>query len=109
MLGLSKLGELLDRGLRTEKPRRNGITIVLDKGIGCNEIADLGETSADHFDYAKIAWASALITKNLEKKLKSYASFNITPLLGGTLFEYAYMRGGAERLLEVVKDTKLHV
>jgi len=95
---------------RTGKPRRNGVTIVLDKGeLGPNSIADLAATCGAHWDYAKVAWASSLITGGLENKLACYRRLGITPLFGGTLFEYAYLRNRVPVLLDLARELRVHV
>jgi phosphosulfolactate synthase len=82
---------------------------VLDTGLGLNAIADLSAVAGAHWDYAKIAWGSALITGNLSAKLALYRELAITPLLGGTLFEYALLHGLIEELLAFVRDEGLHI
>jgi phosphosulfolactate synthase len=110
MTGAARLLEgMLDPVGRTGKPRSSGLTIVLDTGHGLHAIDDMIQTVGQHCDYAKIAWGSALITANLDEKLDAYRRAAIRPLLGGTLFEYCYVRGRAERLLAFCRDQKLHV
>lgn len=101
--------ELLDRGERTTKPRQSGLTIILDKGLGVRAVEDLGEVAGAHCDFAKIAWGSALITGRLEDKIAAYRRFDIEPLIGGTLFEYCYLRGRVDQLLEICGRHQLHV
>lgn len=104
------LAEILDRGERTSKPREFGITMLLDRGeVGPGSIADLGRVAGAHADYAKIAWASALISGALVDKIQAYRGAGITPTIGGTLFEYSYLRGKVPALLEVVKELRVHV
>ena len=101
---------LLDRGDRTAKPRTNGLTLMIDKGqMGIRAIDDFAEIAGGYCDYAKIAWGSALITQNLEAKIERYRHHGITPMLGGTLFEYAYLRGRVPQLLDFAKHYKLHI
>ncbi len=99
---------LLDT-VRTAKPRAYGITIALDTGRGLNAIADLAEVSGSHCDYAKLAWGSVLVTENYEAKIAAYRGHGIIPLLGGTLFEYAYLRNKVPTLLDFVRETGLHI
>jgi phosphosulfolactate synthase len=94
---------------RNAKPRAHGLTIALDTGLGVRRAADLVETSAAHLDFVKIAWGSSLITGNLDAKLDVYRSAGVSPLLGGTLFEYAFLHGTLEELLALVRETKLHI
>jgi phosphosulfolactate synthase len=97
-------GVLLQSVGRTHKPRTDGITVVLDTGLGPHRIADLASVAGEHVDYAKIAWGSALITCDLEDKLRKYRAHGITPLLGGTLFEYAFVWGKVDELLDFVRE-----
>jgi phosphosulfolactate synthase len=101
--------ELLGTSERTAKPRATGLTIVLDKGLGLGQIADLVGVSGAHCDYAKIAWGSALITGNLSAKIDAYRRAGVTPLLGGTLFEYAYLRDRVPALLALAIELDIHV
>lgn len=94
---------------RTSKPRSNGISLVLDTGLGINAIRDYAAVNGDAWDFAKIAWGSALITANLVEKIELYRELGIEPLLGGTLFEYMSLRGKLDDLLAFVKGTGLHV
>ena len=103
------LDGLLDPVGRTAKPRTSGITIALDKGVGLHAIEDLAGVAGPYVDYAKVAWASALITRNLEEKLDAYRRADIQPLLGGTLFEYCYLRGRADQLLAFCRQHGLRV
>jgi len=101
------LGDILARGLRTQKPRNIGITMLLDRGeMGPATLRDLMTVVGDHADYAKLAWASTLIMGDgtLEQKLDVYRAANITPLFGGTLFEYAYLQNKVPVLLDYIRD-----
>src|SRR5450432_3703298 len=100
---------VLDTSERTVKPRSYGLTIALDTGLGVRHAADLVETSGAHLDYVKIAWGSSLITGNLDAKLDVYRKGGVQPMIGGTLFEYAFLHGKLEELLALVKATKLHI
>ena len=100
---------VLDASDRVTKPREYGVTVALDVGLGCREAADLVETSGAHVDFVKIAWGSSLITGNLEAKLDVYRNGKCAPLLGGTLFEYAYLHGKLDELHALIKATRMHI
>jgi phosphosulfolactate synthase len=100
---------VLDTSERTVKPRPYGLTIALDTGLGSRRAADLVEACGDHLDFVKIAWGSSLITGDLEAKLDIYRKGGVAPLLGGTLFEYAFLHGKLEELLALVRATRLHI
>lgn len=100
---------VLDASDRNSKPRSFGLTIALDTGLGPRKAADLVETASDHVDFVKIAWGSSLITGHLEEKLEVYRRGGVAPLLGGTLFEYAFLHGKLEELYALVRGTKMHI
>jgi len=100
---------VLDDSERTTKPRTFGLTIALDTGLGVRRAADLVETCGAHVDFVKIAWGSSLITGNLQAKLDVYREGGVSPLLGGTLFEYAYLHNKLEQLFALIRDTNMHI
>ena len=104
----SKVALLSDVG-RALKPRTNGLSVVLDTGWGVRAIHDMAEVAGAYCDMAKIAWGSALITANLSEKLAAYRAHGIEPLFGGTLFEYAYLRGSVPLLVDLVKEHQVRI
>lgn len=72
---------------RTEKTRGHGITMMMDKGMSMKEVENFIDACGDYTDIAKFGFGTALITKNLEDKIKLYKSAGIRPYFGGTLFE----------------------
>lgn len=77
---------------RSEKPRNNGITMALDKGLGYETAKSLMEIAGDYVDLLKFGWGTIVIHDRdiIMDKIKMYESFAITPYPGGTLFEIAY-------------------
>ena len=100
---------VLDTSDRTEKPRAFGLTIGLDTGLGVRRAADLVEVCAEHLDFIKIAWGSSLITGNLDAKLEIYRAGGVSPMLGGTLFEYAFLHRKLDDLFALIRETKMHI
>lgn len=86
---------------RMNKPRKNGITMMLDKGMGMNTLNDLMEVSGEFIDLAKFGWGtSALHDRELIKnKAEMYLSYDVTPYPGGTLFELAYLKNKFDEFL----------
>lgn len=72
---------------RTQRPRKNGVTMMMDKGLSMREAENFCEANADHTDMVKFGFGTSVITKNLEEKLKIYRSAGIKCYFGGTLFE----------------------
>ncbi len=81
--------DLLELPQRSPKPRRQGITHVLDKGLSVAEIDGLVEVAGDYIDIVKLGWGTALATGNLSAKLVRYRQHGIPVVLGGTLTELA--------------------
>ena len=52
---------VLPQTKRFSKPRTEGITMVIDKGLGITEMRDLLEMAASHIDFIKIAFGSSAL------------------------------------------------
>jgi phosphosulfolactate synthase len=83
----------LDLPARPGKPRAEGLTHVLDKGLNLREIEGMFDTAGQFVDIVKFGWGTSYITNNLEKKIALYRSFETPVVCGGTLFEAVYARG----------------
>lgn len=77
---------------RTQKPRVNGLTMVMDKGLSVREVEDFLEVAGPHADIIKLGWSTSYVTPNLERKLKVYKDAGIPVYFGGTLFEAFIIR-----------------
>jgi phosphosulfolactate synthase len=73
--------------------RHGGLTHVLDKGLGPRAWADVLETAGEYIVIVKLGWGTSYVTRNLEKKIALYRSFDAPVVCGGTLFEAAYAKG----------------
>ncbi|GAA0875265.1 phosphosulfolactate synthase [Wandonia haliotis] len=88
---------------RSSRPRKKGVTMMMDKGLGLKETELFIEGNAPYTDIVKFGFGTAMVTPNLEEKLKLYKQAGIRPYFGGTLFEVFYARGMHEdffRLLD---------
>ncbi|HYX88939.1 MAG TPA: phosphosulfolactate synthase [Gaiellaceae bacterium] len=83
----------LDLPPRPGKPRTEGLTHVIDKGLNLREIEGLFDTAGRYVDIVKLGWGTSYVTNNLEKKIALYRSFDTPVVCGGTLFEAVYARG----------------
>lgn len=90
---------LLDLPDRSPKPRRVGITHVLDRGLSLAEVDGLIEVAGEFVDLVKLGWGTALATGNLEGKLARYREYGIPVVLGGTLTELAIAQDRLEPLI----------
>lgn len=92
---------------RTSKPRQEGLTMVMDKGMSTREVEDLLEVSGQHFDIVKMGWATSYVTPNLKEKIELYHKNDIPVYLGGTLFEAFIARGQFKDYVDVLKKYDL--
>jgi phosphosulfolactate synthase len=92
---------------RTVKPRQDGITMVMDKGLSVREIEDMLSVSEPHIDIVKLGWATSFVTPNLDAKLDAYRSANIPYYFGGTLFEAFVVRNQFDDFRRLIDRYKL--
>src|SRR6266550_3724339 len=83
----------LDLPQRPGKPRTEGLTHVIDKGLNLRDIGGMFDTGGQFVDIVKLGWGTSYVTNNLEKKIALYRSFETPVVCGGTLFEAVYGRG----------------
>lgn len=77
---------------RTSKPRNEGYTMVMDKGLSLREVEDLIESSGEYIDIVKFGWATSYVYPKLTEKIKMYKDAGIPTYFGGTLFEAFIVR-----------------
>lgn len=92
---------------RPAKPRKKGLTMVIDKGLCINGATGLVLAGSEYIDFVKIGFGTALISPNLEKKLDIYREANITPYFGGTLFELFAVRKCFDDFIRFVEKYNL--
>ncbi|MBL7963233.1 MAG: phosphosulfolactate synthase [Flavobacteriales bacterium] len=78
---------------RSSKPREEGLTMVMDKGMSLRQAEDLIETSGHLVDVVKLGFGTSLVSRNLKEKIAIYRRNEIRVYLGGTLFEAFLARG----------------
>ena len=92
---------------RSVKPREQGITHVLDKGLSIADVDSLIEVAGASVDIVKLGWGTAVATGNLEAKLARYHEHGIPVVLGGTLTELAIAQDRFDRLIAWVHELGL--
>ncbi|MBI5557311.1 MAG: phosphosulfolactate synthase [Deltaproteobacteria bacterium] len=91
--------------LRTTKPRKLGLTMVLDKYLGTREASDLMEVNGQFIDILKLGWGTSRVypPKVLAEKIDIYKSHEILVCPGGTLFELAFLQKKIDSFLQEAK------
>lgn len=92
---------------RTEKPRTNGVTMVMDKGISLRQAEDFVNTSAQYVDFVKLGFGTSVISSNLREKVALYRKAGIKVYVGGTLFEAFVIRKQFNDYLKFITDLGL--
>jgi phosphosulfolactate synthase len=101
------MADLLDLPERSEKPRQQGLTHVLDRGLSLAEVDGLAEVAGDYVDVVKLGWGTAVATGNLKPKLDRYRQHEIPVMLGGTLTELAIAQNRLEQLIDWLRELEL--
>ena len=99
--------ELLNLPERATKPRQQGITHVLDRGLSVAAADGLIEVAGDYIDLVKLGWGTAVATGNLERKLDRYRDGGIPVMFGGTLTELALAQDRLDGLLSWINELGL--
>ena len=94
---------------RAGKPREEGLTYVLDKGLSVRRVEDMLGVAADYIDLVKLGWGTSVVTPGLDDKLRAYRSAGIDVYLGGTLFEAFYIRGQLDRYLDFLRGLEIGI
>ncbi len=84
---------------RPEKPRKSGVTMVMDKGLSMNEAANFIEKASEYTDLVKLGFGTSVFTPKLKEKINLYKSNGMSPYLGGTLFEAFAVRNMLDQYL----------
>jgi len=96
----------LDLPQRPGKPRSEGLTHVIDKGLNLRDIEGMFDTGGQFVDIVKLGWGTSYVTNNLEKKIALYRSFETPVVCGGTLFEAVYGRGRLDEFKQWLRNQR---
>ncbi|HTF04876.1 MAG TPA: phosphosulfolactate synthase [Bacteroidia bacterium] len=92
---------------RTNRPRKNGVTMVMDKGLGLKQAEQFIDACADYVDLVKLGFGTSAITPNLSEKIKLYKDAGFKVYLGGTLFEAFIIRDKFEDYIRFIEKLKI--
>src|SRR3954469_123912 len=89
---------------RSVKPRKEGVTMVMDKGISLRQAEDFISTSSQYVDFVKLGFGTSLISPNVKQKVKMYRDANMRVYVGGTLFEAFLVRDKFDDYVKYITD-----
>ena len=90
--------QFLDLPSRDAKPRRRGLTHVLDKGLDLARTEAFVGQCAHLVDIVKIGWGIGYVDSTLPARIRVYREADVSVSLGGTLVEVCAMQ---DRVLEL--------
>jgi phosphosulfolactate synthase len=90
-----------------ETPVHNGLTHVLDKGLGPRGWEDVLETSGAFIDIVKLGWGTAYVTQNLQRKLELLRAAGKPVVIGGTFLEAVIAQDKVDEYKSWISDLGL--
>lgn len=87
---------------RSEKPRKSGLTMVIDKGIGLHHLEDLIQTAGEYIDIIKLTFGTSAFYDEalLKEKNEIITSSRIDVMPGGTFLEVAAWQDSLDGYIE---------
>ena len=92
---------------RPNKPRSEGLTMVMDKGLSLNEAENMIALKSDLTDIVKLGFGTSILTKNIAEKIKLYQQSGMMVYTGGTLFEAFIVRNQFDDYCKLMDTLKL--
>ena len=94
---------------RAEKPRDEGLTMVMDKGLSLNEAENMVALKSELTDIVKLGFGTSLLTRYIDKKISLYKEAGIMVYTGGTLFEAFLVRNQFEDFCKLMDKLNLEM
>ena len=93
---------------RTEKPRTEGLTMLLDKRLSLNELNDLLNVAGNYIDIAKFGWGTSRVFPQevVKQKIELLTNNQILVGPGGTLFEVAFAQNKIDEFLNDARELR---
>ena len=90
---------------RPGKPREAGLTIVADRGMAMNRLADVIEAGSEYIDFFKIAIGAYRLQAEdlLKRKIAALRQAKIKVFFAGDVSEAAFLQGVSARFYATVK------
>ena len=94
---------------RPVKPRKTGLTMVMDKGLSIREAEDFMSVGSEYTDLVKLGFGTSLLTPGLEKKIRVYKNAGCIPYFGGTLFEAFVVRNMFREYIDLLDKYEINM
>jgi phosphosulfolactate synthase len=92
----------------TEKPRRQGLTMMVDLGLGLRRLEDILALGGDYVDLGKIAIGTPRFYDEglLREKFAIYTDHQVDPFMGGMFIEHYYAANGLQAMGRFYDEAK---
>ena len=77
---------------RTKKPRANGLTMVMDRGLSIDNTKNFIDMCSPHTDIVKLGFGTSAVSPHVRAKIDLYKEAGLLVYIGGTLFEAFVIR-----------------
>jgi phosphosulfolactate synthase len=89
---------------RKNKPRRSGVTMVMDKGLSIEEVKNFLSIAHPYVDIVKLGFGTSYVTPRLREKIEVYQSYDLPLYFGGTLFEAFLIRNQFRDYINMLEE-----
>ncbi len=76
----------------------------MDKGATLNQAKDYMDNYANHIDYVKLGFGTAIVSQLVHEKIKVYQNAGVKVYLGGTLLEAFIVRNQFQDYVKLITD-----
>ena len=92
-----KAFDFIEFSKRSPKPRKKGLTMVLDKGLSVGQARHLA-CASEYIDIVKFGWATPCLMDEafIKEKAETYNRLDISISNGGTLLEISHSQNKLE-------------
>ena len=95
---------LTDMPKRTKKPRENGLTMVMDRGLSINDTKNFIDMCLPHTDIVKLGFGTSAVSPHVRAKIDLYKEAGLLVYIGGTLFEAFVIRNMFTEYKDLLKN-----
>lgn len=91
---------------RSNKPRREGLTMVIDCGLGLSETREFLRMASQYVDMIKLGFGTPALYRPeiLAEKIRLVTSFGVDIFPGGTFLEVAIMQGKMKEFIRAARN-----
>lgn len=91
---------------RAVKPRKEGVTMIIDKGLGLTATQDLLDSAADYIDFIKLTFGTSafLDLDYLAEKVEMVKDYDVWICPGGTFLEVSVWQGAYAKYLKRCRE-----